>query len=77
MAVLRMGLRVILVSFVATAAAACTGRHIPAAVQHAEFIVTTGDSSYWVTSGPQGLRMRGVPMLLARVDGRYREIYVA
>ena len=52
-------------------------RRVPAAVQRADFIVTTGDSSYWVTSGPQGLRMRGVPMLLARVDGRFREIYVA
>ena len=64
------------VALVATPAA-CNGRGVPAAVQHADFIVTTGDSSYWVTSGPQGLRMRGVPMLLARVDGRYREIYVA
>ena len=62
---------------VTMAAAACGTRRAPAAVQHADFIVTTGDSSYWVTSGPQGLRMRGVPMLLARVDGRYREIYVA
>ncbi|MFI5233046.1 MAG: hypothetical protein ACHQSE_11120 [Gemmatimonadales bacterium] len=77
MAILRMDLRAMLVALAATAAAACSGRHVPAAVQHAEFIVTTGDSSYWVTSGPQGLRMRGVPMLLARVDGRYREIYVA
>jgi len=65
------------VALVATVVAACNSRKIPAAVQHADFIVTTADSSYWVTSGPQGLRMRGVPMLLARVDGRYREIYAA
>src|SRR5665213_287333 len=72
-----MGQRAIFVAFLAAAAAACNGRRIPASVQRADFIVTTGDSSYWVTSGPQGLRMRGVPMLLARVDGRFREIYVA
>jgi hypothetical protein len=71
-----MGLRAVAVVLVATVAA-CNGRTVPAAVQHADFIVTTADSSYWVTSGPQGLRMRGVPMLLARVDGRYRELYVA
>ena len=65
------------VAFAAAAVAACNGRRPPAAVQRADFIVTTGDSSYWVTSGPQGLRMRGVPMLLARVDGRFREIYVS
>jgi hypothetical protein len=65
------------VAFVAAAVAACGGRRMPAAVQRADFIVTTGDSSYWVTGGPQGLRMRGVPMVLARVDGRFRELYVA
>jgi hypothetical protein len=67
----------LLAAFAAAAVAACNGRRMPASVQHADFIVTTGDSSYWVSGGPQGLRMRGVPMLLARVDGRFREIYVA
>ena len=56
-------------------AAACAGK--PAAAPHTDLIVATADSSYWVTTGPQGLRVRGVPMLLARVDGRFREIYVA
>jgi hypothetical protein len=56
-------------------AAACSGK--AAAAPHADLIVATADSSYWVTTGPQALRVRGVPMLLARVDGRFREIYVA
>lgn len=61
----------------ATLAGAC-GRGKPAvATPRADLIVTTADSSYWVTGGPHGLRVRGVPMLLARVDGRFREIYVA
>ena len=59
------------------AAAACGGRGRPADVPRADLIVTTADSSYWVTGGPPGLRVRGVPMLLARVDGRFRELYVA
>ena len=64
--------------FVAALSAACADRaaHV-ADVPRTDLIVTTADSSYWVTSGPQGLRVRGVPMVLARVDGRFREIYVA
>jgi hypothetical protein len=61
----------------AVLAAACGGGGPPSAVPHADLIVATADSSYWVTSGERGLRVRGVPMLLARVDGRFHEIYVA
>ena len=61
----------------AVLAAACGGGGPPSAVPHADLIVATADSSYWVTSGERGLRVRGVPMQLARVDGRFREIYVA
>lgn len=42
-----------------------------------DFLVTTADSAYWVTSDGTSLRMRGVPMLLARIDGRFKELYVA
>ena len=66
-----------IVLLVFAASAACGGRGRAAAVPHADLIVATADSSYWITSGPQGLRVRGVPLLLARVDGRFREIYVA
>ena len=44
---------------------------------HADFIVATADSSYWVSSGPHGLRVHGVPMLIARVDGRFVELFTA
>ncbi len=47
----------------------------PPAVPASDFIVATADSSYWVTSGPHGLKMRGAPMLIARVDGRFVEIF--
>lgn len=61
----------------ATALAAC-GRAAPSpGLPAADLIVATADSSYWVTNGPKGIRVRGVPLLLARVDGRFREIYVA
>lgn len=42
----------------------------------AEFIVAAGDSTYWVNSQAAGIRMRGSPMVLARLDGRFLELYV-
>ena len=45
----------------------------------AEFVVTAGDSSFWVRSGPGvagGVTLRRAPILLARVDGRFHELYV-
>ena len=42
----------------------------------AEFIVSAGDSTYWFTSGRDGQHMRGSPMVLARLDGRFLELYV-
>jgi hypothetical protein len=43
----------------------------------AEFVLAAGDSAFWVTSGAGTLRMRGAPLELARVDGRFYELYVA
>lgn len=59
------------------AVSAACGRGAAEAVPHTDLIVATADSSFWVTDTPRGLRVRGVPILLARVDGRFREIYVA
>jgi len=44
---------------------------------HAEFILSTADSSFWVSSGRNGVRVRRVPMTLTRYEGRFREVYVA
>lgn len=45
-------------------------------VPRAEFIVSGGDSTYWVESDGEGIRMRGTPMVVARLDDRFRELYV-
>ena len=58
------------------AATACARPH-PPAPPHAEFLVVGGDSTYWVTSGPSGLRVRGAPLMLARYDDRFHELDVA
>lgn len=42
----------------------------------AEFIVAAGDSTYWVRTSGSAVTLRGSPMVLARLDGRFRELYV-
>lgn len=42
----------------------------------AEFVLAAGDSTYWVTSNANGIRVRGAPIDLAQVDGRFVELYV-
>ena len=42
----------------------------------AEFIVAAGDSTYWVRSDRSGIKLRGSPLVLARLDGSFRELYV-
>lgn len=43
----------------------------------ADFVIAAGDSSFWVTSTPRGMSVRGAPLELAQVDGRFYELYVA
>jgi hypothetical protein len=53
------------------------GRHNPAEPPPtAEFILAAGDSAYWVTSDTAGIRVRGAPIELARIGGRFVELYV-
>ena len=51
---------------------AASGPPAPAA----EFLISAGDSTFWVGSGKTGVRVRGSPILLARYDGRFYEIYL-
>ena len=43
----------------------------------AEFVLSAGDSSFWVTSAGGKIRMRGAPLELATAGGRFYELYVA
>ncbi len=43
----------------------------------AEFLVATADSTFWIRSGAQGIRIRAVPMTVTRFDGRFHEVFVA
>jgi hypothetical protein len=58
-----------------TVAGACVRRTANRAPR-TEFIVAAGDSSYWVRSDASGISLRGSPLVLARLDGRFLELYV-
>ena len=46
----------------------------------AEFLLAGVDSAYWIRTGadagPRGVEIRRAPLALARVDGRWQELYV-
>ncbi len=42
----------------------------------AEFLISAGDSTYWVRSGADGLRVRSAPLLLTRTDGAFHELRI-
>ena len=42
----------------------------------AEFLLAAGDSSFWVSADSTGVTLRGVPLDIALVNGRFVEFYV-
>jgi hypothetical protein len=61
---------------VAVSVAACdrTPAHAP---PRASFLVEAGDSTFWAMSSRGRTHVRRSPLLLAQLDGRFHEIYVA
>ena len=57
-----------------TGFAACSGRAPDP--PDAEFLVATADSTFWVHSGAQGIRIQAVPMTLAHFNGRFHEVFI-
>jgi hypothetical protein len=56
---------------------ACADRTAtPAVLPVAEFLVAAGDSTYWVRSSPEGLRVRSAPLLLTRTGDRFFELRI-
>ncbi len=58
-------------------AVACGRAEPPASAPPAEFIVAAADSVFWIRSDADGIRVRGAPMVLAQIDGRFAELYVS
>ena len=56
--------------------AGCEQAEAPSPAPHAEFIIAAADSVFWVRSDDDGIRVRGAPMVLAQVSGRFAELYL-
>ena len=70
----RAGLAALLLTIGGCAPDAADVEHrLPAA----DFVMAAGDSAFWVTSTAAGITVRGAPLELAQVDGRFYELYVA
>lgn len=60
------------------AATGCQSKTAPGRVPpSAEFLFAAGDSTYWVRSNADGMRVRSAPILLTQVDGRFYEVFIA
>ena len=57
---------------------ACRGAATDASLMPpaAEFVLAAGDSTFWVTSQAGRITLRGAPIDLAQIDGRFFELYV-
>ena len=53
-----------------------TGRPL-APPPRAEFLLSSADSTFWVATTSGTTRVRGAPLVLARYDGRFFEVYGA
>lgn len=53
----------------------CPGEALPP-VPVAEFLIAAGDSTFWVRSEGGRVHVRGAPLQLANVDGRFVELYI-
>ena len=62
----------------AVVGAGCAGDDGGSAAQlpTAEFLFASGDSTYWVRSGPEGMRVRSAPILLTQVDRVLYEVFL-
>ncbi len=57
--------------------AACVDRAPVASVPpEAEFLVAAGDSTYWIRSSSDGLRVRSAPILLTRFETQFHELSI-
>ena len=63
--------------FIAVAACGPRASVSSGAPPRAEFLVAIQDSTFWISTTGAKVRTRGAPLILARYDGRFHELYVA
>lgn len=62
---------------VAFVAFACVERVALSRPPAAEFLLAAGDSTYWIRSNADGIRVRSAPILLTQADGKLYEVFIA
>jgi hypothetical protein len=70
-------LGILIVSVCVVACAGQRARDDQSGLPRSEFLMTSADSTFWITTDGQKTRMRGVPLTLARYGGRFYELYTA
>jgi len=70
-----LGRTLFLTASLATAGVACREPE-DAVPPNAEFLVTAGDSTFWVSAADGRFRIRRAPLTVADVGGRFYELYV-
>lgn len=68
---------IVAVGVIAVACRTHDRRPVTVAAPVSDFLLSAGDSTFWITTGPQGIRVRGSPLVLAHYGGRFYEVYVA
>jgi len=71
-----MRARPLLLATVVGLLSACEQAPVPSPAPRAEFIIAAADSVFWVRSDEDGIRVRGAPMVLAQVGGRFAELFL-
>jgi hypothetical protein len=71
------GVRPLVLALVTAMAVACRGGDAGPRPPSAEFLFAAGDSTWWVKSGAEGVRVRSAPILLTFTDGKFYEIFVS
>ena len=70
-----LGRTLFLTASLATAGVACRQPN-DSAPPSAEFLITAGDSTFWVSAADGRFRVRRAPLTVANVGGRFYELYV-
>jgi len=69
--------RAVAIAFGTALATGCEGQAVfSRRPPTAEFLLAAGDSTYWIRSSSEGLRVRSAPILLTQSDGRFFEIFL-
>ena len=69
-----MQFRVVVWALAVITVGAC--RSVEATPIDAAFVVAAGDSTFLIEPGPRGVEVFRAPLLLARLDGRFQELYI-